>query len=227
MGHDVAARLVEIISGQPFDQFLQEHIFAPLGMVDTGFYVPQEKHGRFTSMYGSVSIDHPHTSVTRWFGDAMAGVNQKLADGQSCRESQPHNILRGGTGLVSTAMDYWRFCQMMLNDGILNGERIVGRKTVELMRTNHLPDRMLPYEIGQIPRLGYGFGLGMRVLQDVGQAAIPGSVGEYGWAGAANTYFWIDPAEELIGVFMSQYQPSGLIPAADAFRVATYQAIID
>ncbi|MEM7112723.1 MAG: serine hydrolase domain-containing protein [Chloroflexota bacterium] len=227
IGHDILARLVEIISDQSFDGYLQEQIFAPLGMVDTGFYVPEEKHGRFTSMYGSVTIDHPDTSFTRWFGDAMAGVNQKLADASDSRESQPHTLLRGGSGLVSTAMDYWRFCQMMLNNGELNGIRILGRKTVELMRANHLSSSLLPYEIGHVPMLGYGFGIGMRVLQDVGLAAIPGSTGEYGWAGAANTYFWIDPVEELIGVFMSQYQPSGLITASSAFRVATYQAIVD
>ena len=227
MGHDVLAHLVEVISGKSFDDFLQEHLFAPLGMVDTGFYVPEGKNGRFTTMYGSRSIDIPQTSLTNWFGDAMAGINQRLEGAADSRQSQPHNFLSGGHGLVSTAMDYWRFCQMLLNHGELDGNRILGRKTVELMRVNHVPASLLPYEIGNIPSPGQGFGLGMRVLQDVGLAAIPGSVGDYGWAGAANTYFWIDPVEEMVGIFMSQYQPSGLIPASAAFRIAAYQAIVD
>jgi CubicO group peptidase (beta-lactamase class C family) len=116
---------------------------------------------------------------------------------------------------------------MLLNGGELEGRRILGRKTIELMVTNHLLTELMPYEIGGIYYLGYGYGLGMRTSLDVGQTQIPGSVGEYGWAGAASTYFWIDPKEELIGIQMAQFQPSGFHLIADDFRVAVYQAIVD
>jgi len=129
--------------------------------------------------------------------------------------------------LVATAQDYYRFAQMLLNGGELDGNRILGRKTVELMTANHLLPGLMPYEIGGVYSPGYGYGLGMRVLMDVGQAQLPGSVGEFGWAGAASTYFWIDPQEQFIGVQMVQFQPSGFHLIANDFRVAAYQSIVD
>ncbi len=225
LGHDVLARLVEIISGQPFDSYLRQHILDPLGMSDTDFFVPAEKHSRFTSMYGAVNIDEPDTSLTSWYGGVMAGINRKLSDAQDSYQNQPHNELRGGAGLVSTALDYWRFAQMMLNNGELNGVRIIGRKTIELMRTNQLTPSQIPWEIGGQITPGYGFGLGMSVLTDLGQAGHTGSVGAYGWGGAANTSFWIDPAEELIGIILSQFQPSGFHPSSADFQTAVYQAL--
>jgi CubicO group peptidase (beta-lactamase class C family) len=116
---------------------------------------------------------------------------------------------------------------MLLGGGILEGRRILGRKTLELMLANHLAPHLLPFEVGGGIRGGYGYGLGMRVLMDLGACQLPGSVGEYGWGGAATTYFWVDPVEELIGIVMAQFQPSGFHGVANDYRVAVYQAIAD
>ena len=227
VAHDVAAHLIEVMSGQSVDAYLRENVFQPLGMVDTGYYVPQGKLDRLAAMYGTVDLIEPDVTGTRWYEDAAVAGSRLLASSTNSLESGPHNIFRGGHGLVSTTQDYYRFCQMLLNNGELSGTRILGRKTIELMTANHLAAELLPYEIGGIYSPGYGFGLGMRVLMDVGQAQIPGSVGEYGWAGAASTYFWIDPKEELIGIQMAQFQPGGVHPIESAFRIAAYQAIVD
>lgn len=227
MAHDVVAYLVEVLSGKPLDVYLRENLFSPLGMVDTGFYVPEDKLDRFAAQYGSSDITEPDMSITKWYGEAMEGVNRRISGPENSLESAPHNIFRGGHGLVSTASDYLRFCQMLLNNGELDGKRVLGRKTVELMTTNHLAPELLPYELGGIYSFGYGYGLGLRVLMDVGQCQTMGTVGEYGWAGAANTYFWIDPKEEFIGIQMAQFQPSDYHLSSQDFRVMAYQAIED
>lgn len=134
---------------------------------------------------------------------------------------------RGGHGLFSTAWDYMRFAQMLLNRGELDGVRILAPKIVDLMHMNHVPLALLPYSV--IPGIfaeGYGFGLGSRVLLNVAESALPGSVGEYGWAGAAKTYYWVDPKEELIGVLMTQYMLGVDVPEKD-FQVLAYQALVD
>ena len=226
VAHDVVARLIEVMSGQPLDVYLRENLFEPLGMVDTGYYVPQDNLDRLTAMYGN-DIGTPDMTFTRWFGDAAQAAGTLIASPGDSLESRPHNVFRGGHGLVSTPQDYYRFCQMLLNGGVLGEERVLGRKTVELMTANHLLPELMPIELSGLYFPGYGFGLGMRVLMDVGQAQIPGSVGEFGWAGAANTYFWIDPQEELIGVLMAQFQPGDFFPVSPDFRVAAYQAIVD
>jgi CubicO group peptidase (beta-lactamase class C family) len=178
-------------------------------------------------MYGTGDVIDPDMTVTRWYEGAEAAGQTLIAGSTDSLESGPHSVFRGGHGLVSTAGDYYRFCQMLLNGGELDGSRILGRKTLELMVANHLLPKMRPYEIAGIYSPGYGYGLGMRTLMDVGQAQVPGSVGEFGWAGAANTYFWIDPREQLIGVLMAQFQPAGFYPLSPDFRVAAYQAIVD
>ena len=160
--HDVVARLVEIIGGQAFDDYLRAHIFEPLGMVDTGFHVPPDKHHRFASMYGSGEVLGPDITGTQLFDDLDAGVNVRIAGPVDSLESLPHRVLRGGHGLVSTAADYLRFCQMMLNGGELEGQRILGRKTVELMTTNHLAPELLPIDEGGLYRPGFGYGLRLR-----------------------------------------------------------------
>jgi CubicO group peptidase (beta-lactamase class C family) len=224
--HDVVARLVEVISGRPLDEYLQETIFEPLGMVDTGYWVAAENHDRFATMYGSVNVLEPNTTLTRWFGEAMMGASRYLAGATDCLESSRHNVFRGGHGLVSTAADYMRFAQMLLNGGELNGRRILSRKTLQYMTTNHLAAKLLPYELGGVPSLGQGYGLGFRVMMDLGQSETIGSVGEFGWGGAASTTFWVDPTEELVGVMMSQYQPPVHLLTPD-FKVMAYQAIVD
>ena len=227
VAHDVVAYLIEIISGQPLDVYLHDNLFEPLGMVDTGYYVPEDKLDRFAAMYGSCELMEPDVTVTRWYGEAMDGVNKLLAGARNCLESAPHGVFRGGHGLVSTAPDYMRFCQMLLSSGELDGVRILSRKTVELMTANQLKPELLPYEIGGVYSLGYGYGLGFDVLMDVGQCGTLGSRGEYGWGGAASTSFWIDPQEEFIGISMAQYMPNGYHLIGADFRVTAYQAIVD
>lgn len=227
VAHDVVAYLIEIISGQPLDVYLHDNLFEPLGMVDTGYYVPEDKLDRFAAMYGSCELMEPDVTVTRWYGEAMDGVNKLLAGARNCPESAPHGVFRGGHGLVSTAPDYMRFCQMLLNSGELDGVRVLGRKTVELMTANQLKPELLPYEIGGVYSPGYGYGLGFNVLMDVGQCGTLGSLAGYGWGGAASTTFWIDPREEFIGISMAQYMPNGYHLIGADFRVTAYQAIVD
>ncbi|MCG9129354.1 beta-lactamase family protein [Candidatus Poribacteria bacterium] len=203
MSTDVLGYLVEVVSGMPFAEFLKTRIFDPLGMDDTDFSVPENKADRYATLYeptedGSIKVleDAPVSSGPLSFHHS------------------------GGAGLLSTAGDYLRFCQMMLNDGELDGERLLGRKTVELISINHIPDDWQPLE-----RTGSGFGLGFAVVTDVADTHTLGSVGTYSWGGLASTVFWIDPMEELIAIFMTQL--IGDSPFHAQFRVLTYQSIID
>ena len=224
--HDVVAYLVEVLSGQPIDAYLRENLFEPLGMVDTGYYVPEGKLDRLASMYGPAEVQQLDMVDTQLWKAAYAGANVLLS-GPNDLERRPHNAFRGGHGLVSTAMDYYRFCQMMLNNGELDGSRILGRKTVELMSMNHLPPALLPLEAAGQYSPGTGYGLGFGVLMDPGQAGNIASKGTYSWGGAASTAFWIDPKEDLIGVQMAQFQPNGFHRIGDDLKVAAYQAILD
>ena len=225
VGIDVAARLIGVISGQPIADFLQERMFGPLGMSDTGFTVADESLDRLAAMYGLPDLVGRGYHAGKLMEAAMAGFNERL----DVDETYPTNsdaFRRGGVGLFSTIGDYHRFAQMLCNGGSLDGEQIIGRKTLELMHANHLPAAMLPWELLGMPNPGLGFGLGSRVMMDVAATGGPGSVGEFGWAGAAKTYFWVDPAEDLVGVFMSQYMTGMEGPDRD-FRSAVYQAIVD
>ncbi len=225
--HDVAAYLVEVLSGQGLDAYLAENVFEPLGMVDTGFSVPEGKLGRFAALYGSGNITKHDMTVSKWYGLAERGKVGRISGPRDSLQSAPHTAFRGGHGLISTAEDYLRFCQMLLNNGELDGNRLLGRKTVELMTVNHLVPELMPYNIGGVPYAGYGYGLGLRVMMDVGQSGILGTEGEYGWGGAAPTYFWIDHREAFIGIQMAQFQPSGYHLIAQDLRTAAYQAIVD
>lgn len=205
---DVLGYLVQVVSGMPFADFLQERIFDPLGMVDTCFTVPPEKINRFAVNYGP-----------------QDGGGLKVVDTpQSSRYVRPTQRPSGGGGLLSTSGDYLRFTQMLLNGGELDGVRLLGRKTVELMTTNHLPDGIF---VDNDSTTGLGFGLGVSVLLDLGKGQTLGSVGNYGWGGAANTNFWIDPQEEMIGLLMLQYMPSDTYPVSPDFRILAYQALVD
>lgn len=205
---DVAGRLVEVISGMTLDQFLKKRIFNPLKMQDTHFYLPLSKLDRFATLYQP---------------DEKNGNRIKLLEAASAESGfvrEPHVYFSGAGGLVSTAADYLRFQQMLLNGGELDGARILGRKTVELMTVSHT---------GEIPIWlsgpGYGFGLGFRVVRDVGLTGMIGSIGEFSWGGAYCTYFWVDPKEELIGVFMTQVIPYTHINIRQEFQVLANQAI--
>lgn len=227
LGIDVAAYLIEVLSGKPLATYLQETIFDPLGMVDTGFFVPEENHDRLVTMYGLPDVSGRDISLSKLFMAWQSGYNERI---DSVAESYPavktENFARGGYGLFSTAQDYLRFAQMLLNQGKLNDTRILSRKTAELMHSNHLPPNLLPYTLGGIPALGYGYGLGSRVLMNVAASQVPGSVGEFGWGGAATTYYWVDPQEEIIGIFMAQYM-MGFELAQKDFQVLTYAALVD
>ncbi|MGH2686740.1 MAG: serine hydrolase domain-containing protein, partial [Actinomycetota bacterium] len=217
LGTDVCARLVEIMSGQRFDEYLRTTLFEPLGMVDTGFTVRDEKADRFAAGYRRNSrkelklLDDPERSAYR----------------------RERTFLSGGGGLVSTAADYLRFCQMLLNGGELDGVRILGRKTVELMTSNHLPgdgelrSYALPGGYGEVGMDGMGFGLTMAVSQGPVETQVIGSRGEFMWGGAASTIFWVDPAEELIVVFMTQLIPSGTFNFRGQLKTIVYPAIVD
>ena len=221
---DVLAHLIEVISGQRLQDFLSERLFGPLGMVDTGFSVPEEKRGRVSAMYGNPDITR--NTFSRIFEAWMSGFNERIDVDQTYPVDNTETFARGGHGLFSTAWDYMRFAQMLLNRGELDGVRILAPKIVDLMHMNHVSPALLPYEIGGVPSSGYGFGLGSRVLLNVAESAVPGSVGEYGWAGAAKTYFWVDPQEQLIGILMSQYMVAFDQPDK-SLQALAYQSVLD
>jgi CubicO group peptidase (beta-lactamase class C family) len=226
VGIDVAAHLIQVLADQPLGDFLSERIFGPLGMVDTGFGVASADEERLAAMYGLpdlVGRDHDATDLV---AAALAGFNERIDVSETYPTGTPDVFVRGGLGLFSTIGDYHRFGQMLANGGELDGERVAGRKTLELMHRNHLPAELLPIEIMAQPMPGLGFGLGSRVVTDIAGTAGPGSDGEFGWAGAAKTYYWVDPAEDLVGVFMTQYMTGPLNPDRD-FRSLVYQAIVD
>lgn len=226
LGIDVAGYLIEVISGQPLNHFLKEKIFTPLGMSDTDFFVSAEKRGRVATMYGRPDILAPDMTWSKVLKAWENGFNERIDVSATYPASRQNGFARGGHGLFSTAWDYMRFAQMLLNQGELDGVRILGRKIAELMHINHLPTELLPCELAGEPLLGYGFGLGSRVLVNVAESQMPGSLGEFGWGGAANTYYWVDPKEEIVGVLMAQ-NLMGFDVAEKDFQVLTYQALVD
>ena len=209
---DVLGHLVAVISGKSFDDFLRERIIRPLGMVDTDFHVPAEKISRFASNYA--------------LGEG--GRLTLIDDAREGRYARPRTVPSGGGGLVSTAADYARFCRFVLGGGELDGVRLLGAKTVELMTANHLRGDLA--DMGQ-PRFsessysGIGFGLGFSVMLDPARAQILGTSGEVAWGGAASTAFWIDPAEDLFVIMLTQLMPSSTWPIRRELRVLTYAAI--
>jgi len=205
---DVLGRLVEVISGKTLDQFFQERIYGPLGMKDSGFFVPEEKWSRLAV------LQRPKR-------DGM-GIEPSTGFAQDHYKYKP-SLMLGGAGSVGTLDDYARFVSMLLNGGQLDGAHLLGRKTVELMHADHL---------GALPRAGllpdgYGFGLTFAVNLGPGKSANVGSEGEYYWGGAAGTAFWIDPKEHMIGVFLINVLPPTTAPAGDQFKRMAYEALVD
>jgi len=203
--------IVEVLSGQPLDQFMKERIFDPLGMVDTSYLLPKEKIARFGPAY---AVD-PQTRRTYGLADTVAtsaSVNGPV-------------VPNGSGGLLSTPADYARFAQMLLNGGVLDGVRLLGRKTVELMTTNHIGD--IPVYLSGP---GYGFGLGVYVRKDLSGTPLPGSVGTYGWGGAYCTAYFADPKEDLFGLFFTQvrgYDMNADLIIRQDFQKMVYQALVD
>jgi CubicO group peptidase (beta-lactamase class C family) len=204
---DVLGRLVEVLSGKTLDQFFEERIFKPLGMKDTAFFVSEDKWPRLAILYSP---------------KGMTGIQKSTAGAQESFKHKP-NLFLGGAGLTSTLDDYSHFYQMLLNDGEYDGARILGRKTVELMRSDHLGD--LPHIGGTLPAYA-GFGLTFAIDPPPGKMPAPGSGGTYWWGGAAGTSFWIDPKEHLFGIFLIQILPPN-VGAAQQFRQMTYEALVD
>ena len=209
---DVLGYLVEKISGVPFAQFLQDRILGPLGMVDTAFHVPEDKWSRQAQCYYA------------------KGSQLAVLPGRSFREPTP--APSGGGGLMSTAADYLRFCEMMRRGGALGDVRILGPKTVQLMRSNHLPGGADLADLSislfsEATYQGVGFGLGFAMTTNVAKTQLAGSVGEYWWGGAASTAFWIDPVEDVSVVFLTQFMPSSLYPIRRELRTMVNAAILD
>jgi CubicO group peptidase (beta-lactamase class C family) len=200
---DVVGRLIEVLSGQKLSAFFEQRILAPLGMLDTAFHVPPRHHSRIAEAFGK---------------DPDSGVTVQLLEVRD-----PPTFESGGGGLVSTATDYARFLQMLLNGGTLDGRRLLSRKTIELMTADHLgpitgaPDLLLP---------GHGFGLGFAVRLHTGIAHVPGSIGQYFWGGLAGTTFWIDPAEQLFALMLIQ-APGLRDYYRTLFRDLVYAAVDD
>jgi CubicO group peptidase (beta-lactamase class C family) len=226
LGTDVTARLIEVISGQKLGDFIQERLFGPLGMTDTGFGVAESERGRLAAMYGLPDLFAENMAFTQ-LAVAFAGGDEGLRDVEPTYPSDAPDVFqRGGIGLFGTASDYLRFANMLLHGLSEDGTRILGEKTLRLMHTNTLAPDLLPYRSAGVPTPGYGFGLGSRVAMDIGQTGLAGSVGEFGWAGAAKTYYWVDPAEELVGVLMTQFMVGFDLPEA-TFRAVVYGALED
>jgi CubicO group peptidase (beta-lactamase class C family) len=226
VGIDVAARLIEVIADQALGDFLAERVFGPIGMTNTAFGVPDHQLNRLAAMYGLPDLMGENYDGDDLVEAALAGFNERIDVSTTYPTSTPDVFVRGGTGLFSTIDDYFRFAQTLANGGEIDGTRVVGRKTLELMHANRLPPAMVPWEIMGLPTPGFGFGLGSRVLLDVAASQGVGSIGEFGWSGAATTYYWVDPAEDLVGLFMAQYMTGPEQPDR-AFRSVVYQAIAD
>tara|TARA_B100002019_G_scaffold289841_1_gene306297 strand:+ start:109 stop:1407 length:1299 start_codon:yes stop_codon:yes gene_type:complete len=221
---DVTGLVVERISGMPFDQYLEENIFIPLGMEDTFFHVPEDKMDRFLP---NQYWDRENNKLTNT--PEGEGVVYEI-EGVAMRNYQKGSLFSGGGGLVSTIMDYMRFCEMLRNGGTFNGVRILSPKTIKFMTRNHLPSSLSASSGGEDPVAaafpGVGFGLGFGVTMDPVLTRTSGSTGNYFWGGAAGTVFWIDPVEDLVVIAMIQLMRSPW-KLRDDMAIATYQAIIE
>lgn len=205
-GADILGVVIERISGQTLREFLQARVFDPLRMVDTHFYLPLEKRDRLTVVYST----RPDGTLER--APAPGGMV-----GQGAYVDGPRKSYSGGAGLLSTASDYARFLQMLLNGGELGGVRLLGRKSVDLMTSDHMAGREF--------RPGEGFGLGFSILKDVGARGTPGSDGEWGWGGAYHSTYWVDPKERLVVVYLTQVIPAGGLDDYGRLRALVYQAL--
>lgn len=204
---DILGALVEVVSGQTLDRFLRERIFVPLGMNDTWFYVPERQAHRLATVYSATGNGLERAP------DPGKGV------GQGHYVHGPRRSFSGGAGLISTAVDYALFLQMLLNGGELNGERLLSPSTVELMTVNHLDGFNL--------RSGVGFGLGFDVVLDLGLRGLPGAPGDYGWGGAYHSAYWVSPYDQLVVVFFTQLIPAGNSDVHGKLRTLLYQAMIE
>lgn len=210
---DVLGAVVERVAGMPLDRVFEERIFAPLGMADTGFWVPEDKIARLTDCWTLIQ-----------------GSRVMYDEGAKSVWSRRPTLVSGGGGLVSTSLDYHRFATMLLNGGTLDGTRIIGRKTLELMTQNHLPGggdlaNLSRSLFSETSNAGTGFGLGFAVNLSPAKSMIPGSVGEFYWGGMFSTAFFVDPVERITMVFMTQLSPSGAYPIRRELKTMIYSAL--
>jgi CubicO group peptidase (beta-lactamase class C family) len=213
---DVVGWLVQVVAGKPLDQVFRERIFEPLKMVDTGFHVREDQKARFAACYNATP----------------QGGLKLQDDPQSSPYLAAPSRLSGGGGLVSTAADYMRFSNMLLNGGDLDGVRLLAPKTIRLMASNHLPGsqdltQMSRSLFSETTNAGVGFGLGFAVVFDAPRTLVPCSNGEFYWGGAASTAFWVDPVEEVTVVFMTQVLPSSTYPIRRELRTLVYSALME
>lgn len=205
---DILGVVIEKVSGQSLDEFINSRILVPLGMKDTHFYLPESKVNRLATVYSS----YPGKVMER-------APDEGTMVAQGAYVKGPRKSFSGGAGLLSTASDYARLLQMLLQDGALNGKRVLSRKSVELMTASHTGD--IDFRPGQ------GFGLGFSVNLDLGERGTPGSIGEFGWGGAYGSTYWVDPKEELVVVYFKQLIPTNGLDDHGKLRALVYQAIVD
>ncbi|WP_377187801.1 serine hydrolase domain-containing protein [Ruegeria meonggei] len=225
VGIDVIGRVVEVISGQPLDQFFTQKILDPLGMHDTGFSIPSGARDRFASLYTPLAGDMMELNAAETGDDTL-----RLVDEAGSSPFENTTTFSGGGGLVSTLDDYSRFAEMLRNHGVGNGHRLLGSKTIEFMLCNHLPGdiaSMGPQSFAEQPMNGTGFGLGGAVVIDPGRAGVPGSVGDFSWGGMASTFFWIDCVNDLSVVFLTQLSPSSSYPSRAELKALVLGAMIE
>jgi len=213
---DIIGRVLEVVSGQSLDELLRTRLLEPLGMHETTWYVPEANHARVAKLYGA----HPGTRLA---------VPLEELGGTALR---PPRVFGGGGGLQSTAYDYHRFAQMLVNEGHLDGVRILSPRSVRYMASNHLPGGVDLAAIGRPYKAattfdGVGFGLGVSVTLDPVKVRVPGNVGDFAWGGAASTFFWVDPVDQLTVQFFTQLLPSGTHPIRSQLKQLTYQALLD
>ena len=206
---DILGAVIEVISGQSLETFLQNRILTPLGMNDTHFYLPKSKVSRLATVYSSGD-----------YGIVKAPVDGTMVS-QGAYVKGPRKSFSGGAGFLSTALDYAKFLQMMLNGGKFDGKRIISRKSIELMTTDHLDQATFEWTKGT------GFGLGFSVLTNLGLRGEYGTLGEYGWGGAYHSSYWVDPKEELLVVYLTQLIPAKKINDHGKLRAQVYQSLVD
>ena len=216
---DVLGRVIEVVSGQSLDVFIQERILAPLAMTDTGFDVADKKLSRLAKLYGPGKNGAQGDSMTERDGIEDSEFRAGRVD-----------TLSGGGGLLSTAGDYLRFAEMLRQGGEYGGARLLGPRTVAMMTANHLPGDiadMGPKTWAETSFEGVGFGLGVWVMGNPARAGLSGSPGDFGWGGVASTVFWVDPVEDMTVLFLTQLSPSGTTPNRKELRALVYQALVD
>lgn len=222
LSYHVLAYLVELFSGMPFDEFIAKKINTPLGLLDTGFYLPKHKANRLAITYTPATQASHHRETSKNTPLPLKRIQEEDL-------LKPPSLPSGSGGLISTATDYLRFCQMLLNRGELDGNRLLGRKTVDLMTSQHLPTDLAQHNLegpSEFAPKGIGYGLGVGITLDPAPAQVLGSKGDYFWSGKASTSFFVDPQEELIGIFLAQVDAvSHPYSFAKDFRTTVYQAL--